>query len=65
MNIVIVLGTMALTHFMENYYAIAFAVILSGIIQLAFIIFSAYRAGLRINLPKIFTKIRILQSSYD
>lgn len=53
MNIVIITGTIWLDNYIENYYAIAFSIVLAGIMQLAFILFSAYRAGLKLSLPKL------------
>lgn len=56
MNIVIIGGTIWLNNYIENYYAIVSSIVLAGILQLLFIIVSAYRAGLRIHLPQLKTK---------
>lgn len=53
MNIVIIGGTIFLNNYMENYYAIAFSIVLAGILQLSFILISAYRAGIKIAFHKL------------
>jgi len=56
MNIVIIGGTIFISNYTENYYAIALSIVVAGILQLAVIIYSAYRADIRISLPKISTE---------
>lgn len=56
MNIVIIGGTIWLSNYIENYYAIAFSIVIAGILQLGFIFFSAYRAGLKITIPKLYSE---------
>jgi putative peptidoglycan lipid II flippase len=53
MNIVIIAGTMFLNLYLTSYHAIAVSITLSGVLQLMFMLFFAYRAGLRIKIPQL------------
>ncbi len=51
MSSIIIGGTMILDKHIENTHAIAWSVVLAGVLQLVFIIISMYRSGLRLKKP--------------
>lgn len=52
MNIVIIAGTILLNGYLTSYHAITISITISGILQLIFMMFFAYRAGFRLKKPQ-------------
>lgn len=51
MSVVLIAGTVWIENYMPDTYAIAWAVILAGVLQLVFMVISMYRNGLRLRKP--------------